>query len=68
MIGSRLGLTPDDLETLALALCATRGEHPEGMQYGGLWRPEGVTFLEIARRDVGGVLQALASLPAWQPQ
>jgi hypothetical protein len=26
------------------------------MQYGGVWRPQGVTFLEIARRDVRALL------------
>lgn len=60
---ARLGVSPQDLDRLARTLCAVRGERPDGVRYGAPWRPEGVTFLEMARRDVGAVLEALAALP-----
>jgi hypothetical protein len=55
---------PELVDRLALALCRTRRESPAGVQFGGVWRPEGVTFLEIARRDVRAVLTELEAARA----
>lgn len=59
-------LSARDLDTLARALCDVRGERHEGMRYGGPFKPEGATFLEMARRDVLCVLDRLEELPGWR--
>lgn len=63
-----LGLVQDDIDTLALELCRGRQEHPEGGTWGDRRYPGGITFLEIARRDVRTVLEALAAMPAFRTQ
>jgi hypothetical protein len=58
---------PRVVKIAADALLVVRKQHPNGMEYGGVWRPEGVTFREIAERDAKAIIEALVETGLMPP-